>query len=164
MYCAACARESGTANWRGRILARASELTRVCYAGRHARSHDSGLVFPHERYGGIGDRSRIAVTELQDRHQATRQFRLALARVQHAKRRIQFDISPCFRKGCAQNVGFGGIENASLQFERTHRLRGGSLTTHALPNDNFCRRSSGGYQETLSPVTPDPPAVDSILS
>src|SRR5215470_2440878 len=85
---------------------------------------------------------------------------LALARVQHAKRRIEFNISPCLRKGGAQNLSFGGIENASLQFERTHGLRGGDgLTTHAVPSDDFRRRGLGGYQETL-PCYPRPPSSD----
>src|SRR5262249_20883817 len=106
------------------------------------------------------NRSRIAITELQDSHQAARQFRLALGGVQHAKRRIEFDISPCLRKGGAQNLRFGGIENASLQFERTHGFRSGNgLTTHVVPNDDFCRRGLGGYQET-HPCYPRPPNND----
>jgi hypothetical protein len=54
IYCVACAPESGAAIERGAMLARDSEPA-LCYARRIAGSQDPRLVFPHERYGGIGD-------------------------------------------------------------------------------------------------------------
>jgi hypothetical protein len=53
----------------------------IWQTARHVSAQDSRLALSQQRYCRIGNRSWIAVTKLEDRHQAARQFSLTLPRM-----------------------------------------------------------------------------------
>lgn len=82
-------------------LTRRADTVFIWRPARHVSAQGSRLALPQQRYCGICNRSRVAVTKLEDRHQAARQFGLALKRFHHAKRRIEFNKGPRLSEGLA---------------------------------------------------------------
>lgn len=80
----------------------------------------AALAPAKQRNPGIRQRSRIGFADLEDRHQAAGELRLALCSAQGSERGVEFHEDPRLGKGGRQNSRFGGIEYAPLQFERRH--------------------------------------------
>src|SRR5580704_10743640 len=77
-----------------------------------------------QRDAGIRQRGGVGFADLEDRHQRTRQLRLAVGHVENSEHRIELDVRPRPLECGRENARLGGIENAPFQFKSSHRLDG----------------------------------------